>query len=124
MKLFLIFLVSTLGGVAAAAAAEHFHSFILGLSIASLAVGCCHWFAFRTTRYPQMALLLLMLGLFAKMAVTIIGVVVSMQADLITSPFIFSVSYLFFSIVATYLWFKIKDKKISDPLLDRNKNIA
>ena len=121
MKLFLIFLVSTLGGVAAA---EHFHSFILGLSIASLAVGCCHWFAFRTTRYPQMALLLLMLGLFAKMAVTITGVVISMQADLISSPFIFSVSYLFFSIVATYLWFKIKDKKISAPLLNRNNNIA
>ncbi|OCH14808.1 MULTISPECIES: NADH:ubiquinone oxidoreductase [unclassified Aliivibrio] len=121
MKLFLIFLVSTLGGVAAA---EHFHSFILGLSIASLAVGCCHWFAFRTTRYPQMALLLLMLGLFSKIAVTVIGVVFSMKADLITSPFIFSVSYLFFLIVTTYLWFKIKDAKISAELLKKNQKIA
>jgi len=116
MKLLFIFLVSTLGGVASA---EHLHSFILGLSIATLAVGCCHWFAFRTTRYPQLALLLLLLGLFAKMAVTIFGVVLGMQSELITSPFIFSVSYLFFSIVATYLWFKLKDAKISAPLLKK-----
>ncbi|MDD9197224.1 NADH:ubiquinone oxidoreductase [Aliivibrio sp. S3MY1] len=120
MKLLLIFLVSTLGGVAAA---EHFHSFLLGLSIASLAVGCCHWFAFRTTRYPQMALLLLMLGLFSKMAVTIVGVMMALDAELITSPFIFAVSYLFFSIVATYLWFKIKDRKISQPLLDKKAGL-
>ncbi|OCH17162.1 NADH:ubiquinone oxidoreductase [Aliivibrio logei] len=116
MKLLLIFLVSTLGGVAAA---EHFHSFILGLSIATLAVGCCHWFAFRTTKYPQLAMLMLVLGLFAKMTVTITGVVIGMKAELISSPFIFVVSYLFFSIVATYLWFKIRDAKISVPLLKK-----
>ncbi|AZL86715.1 NADH:ubiquinone oxidoreductase [Aliivibrio salmonicida] len=118
MKLLLIFLVSTLGGVAAA---EHFHSFILGLSIATLAVGCCHWFAFRTTKYPQLAMLMLVLvlGLFAKMTVTITGVVIGMKAELISSPFIFAVSYLFFSIVATYLWFKIRDAKISVPLLKK-----
>ncbi|KAB2824533.1 NADH:ubiquinone oxidoreductase [Aliivibrio finisterrensis] len=121
MKLLFIFLLSTIGGVAAA---EHFHSFILGLSIATLAVGCCHWFAFRTTKYPQLALVLLLLGLFSKMAVTIVGVMMAVDAELITSPFIFAVSYLFFSIVATYLWFKIKDRKISQQLLNRHSGAA
>lgn len=121
MQLILIFLISTLGGIAAA---EHFHSFILGLSIATLAVGCCHWFAFRTTKYPQLAMLMLVLGLFAKLTVTIVGVVIGINADLITSPFVFSLSYLFFCFVATYLWFKLKDLKISQPLLNKYTKTA
>ncbi|MFB9135781.1 NADH:ubiquinone oxidoreductase [Vibrio sp. AK197] len=107
MKLLLIGLLSVSGGIASA---EHFHSFILGLSISSLAVGTCYWFAFRSSRYPQLALLLLGLGMFAKLTVTVVGVSWGISENLITSPFVFALSYLFFSIVATYLWFAYRDK--------------
>lgn len=109
MKLLLITLLSVSGGVAAA---DHFHSFMLGLSIASLAVGSCYWFAFRSSRYPQLAFVLLGAGMLAKLAVTVAGVVWGMSQQLITSPFVFALSYLFFSIVTTYLWFAYRDRGI------------
>ncbi|MEZ8824245.1 NADH:ubiquinone oxidoreductase [Vibrio amylolyticus] len=108
MKLFVIAMISILAGVASA---EHFHSFILGLSISTLAVGGCYWFAFRTTRFPELVLLLLFLGMFAKLMITVVGIALSVSADLITSPFIFAMSYLFFSMVATYLWFSYRMNK-------------
>ena len=112
MKLVLIILASLVGGVVSA---EHLHSFVLGLSIAALAVGSCHWFAFRSTRFPQLGLLLLMCGMLAKLTVTVIGVSWGISAELITSPFIFALSYLFFSIVVTYLWFSYRDANTPKP---------
>ncbi|USD68165.1 NADH:ubiquinone oxidoreductase [Vibrio sp. SCSIO 43136] len=112
MKLLLILIASLSAGVASA---DHIHSFMLGLSIAALAVGSCYWFAFRSTRFPELALFLLICGLFAKIAVTVTGVVLGMQAELISSPIIFALSYLFFSLVVTYLWFTYKDSIIKAP---------
>lgn len=106
MKLVLIIMASLSAGVASA---DHLHSFMLGLSIAALAVGSCYWFAFRSTRFPQLGLLLLMCGMLAKLTVTIVGVSWGMSAELITSPLIFALSYLFFSLVVTYLWFSYRD---------------
>ncbi|MGC9492877.1 NADH:ubiquinone oxidoreductase [Vibrio genomosp. F10] len=108
MKLIIIVMISIFAGVASA---EHFHSFVLGLTISTLAVGSCYWFAFRTTRFPELVLLLLFLGMFAKLMVTVVGIVLSVSAELITSPMIFAMSYLFFSMVATYLWFNYRMKK-------------
>ncbi|MGF1697044.1 NADH:ubiquinone oxidoreductase [Vibrio kyushuensis] len=108
MKIFVIALVSILAGVASA---EHFHSFILGLGISTLAVGSCYWLAFRTTRFPELVLLLLFLGMFAKLMITVVGIALSVSAELITSPFIFAMSYLFFSMVATYFWFSYRQKR-------------
>jgi len=110
MKLILILMASVSAGVASS---DHFHSFLLGLYIASLAVGSCYWFAFRSTKVPEFALFLLICGLLAKLTVTIIGVAWGISAQLITSPFIFALSYLFFSIVVTYLWFSYRDKLTS-----------
>ncbi|MEZ9437443.1 NADH:ubiquinone oxidoreductase [Vibrio atlanticus] len=107
MKLFLILLMSISGGVAAA---DHIHSFLFGFYIAALAVGSCYWLAFRSTRFPQLALMLLMCGFFAKIAVTVIGVSWGISNDIIQSPFIFSLSYLFFLVVVTYVWFAYRDK--------------
>lgn len=107
MKFALIFLMSTLGGVLSG---EHFHSFIAGLGIASVAVGTGYWLAFRcSTRYPQLALLLLLMGMMAKMAVTIAGVMWGLEANVINSPIVFALSYLFFSIVVTYLYSKLRE---------------
>lgn len=107
MKLFLILLMSITGGVAAA---DHIHSFLFGFYIAALAVGSCYWLAFRSTRFPQLALVLLMCGFFAKIAVTVIGVSWGISNDIIQSPFIFSLSYLFFLVVVSYVWFSYRDK--------------
>ncbi|MDF5372043.1 NADH:ubiquinone oxidoreductase, partial [Vibrio parahaemolyticus] len=51
MKLFLLLMASVSAGIASA---DHIHSFMLGLSIASLAVGSCYFFAFRSSRFPQL----------------------------------------------------------------------
>ncbi len=118
MKLFLILVLSISAGVAAA---EHFHSFILGMSIATLAVGSCYWFAFRTTRFPGLAVFLLVCGLLAKITVTVTGVMWGLSNELITSPFIFALSYLFYSIVATYIWFAYREKITSVPKMIGNR---
>ena len=102
MKLALILLLSTTAGVFSG---EHFHSFMAGLGIAAIAVGSAYWLAFRcSTRYPQLAFLMLLMGLMAKIGVTITGVMWGLKADVINSPFVFSLSYLFFSIIVTYLY--------------------
>ncbi len=107
MKLLLILIMSLSAGVASA---EHFHSFLLGMSVAALAVGSCYWFAFRSTRIPQLAVFLLLCGMLAKLTVTVVGVMWGLSADLITSPFVFALSYLFFSIIVTYLWFSYRER--------------
>lgn len=107
MKFGLIFLLSSLGGVLSG---EHFHSFMAGFGIASIAVGTGYWLAFRcSTRYPQLALMLLLMGMMAKMGVTITGVMWGLEANLINSPIVFALSYLFFSIVVTYLYSKLRE---------------
>ncbi|KGY13235.1 NADH:ubiquinone oxidoreductase [Vibrio tubiashii] len=107
MKLFILFMVSITAGVASA---EHLHSFLLGLYISTMAVGSCYWFAFRSSHFPQLALLLLICGLFSKIAITVAGVAWGMSQELISSPFVFALSYLFFSIAATYVWFAHRER--------------
>lgn len=106
MKLVFIFLLSSIGGVLAG---EHFHSFLAGFGVAAIAVGTCYWLAFRSTRFPQLALLLLLMGMLAKLTITIVGVMWGLEANVINSPFVFSLSYLFFSIVVSYFYFKWRE---------------
>ncbi|HBC3403836.1 TPA: NADH:ubiquinone oxidoreductase [Vibrio parahaemolyticus] len=106
MKLFLLLMASVSAGVASA---DHIHSFMLGLSIASLAVGSCYFFAFRSSRFPQLALFLLICGMLSKLTITVVGVMWGMSAQLITSPIVFALSYLFFSLAVTYLWFSYRE---------------
>ncbi|WP_017686542.1 hypothetical protein [Vibrio cholerae] len=116
MKLFLILMLSVSGGIASA---DHIQSFILGFGVASLAVGSCYWLAFRSTRFPQLAVFLLLCGFFAKVAVTVVGVMWGISNELMTSPFVFALSYLFFSIVATYFWFRYRElaTKLKDKII-------
>ncbi len=96
MKLFLLLMASVSAGVASA---DHIHSFMLGLSIASLAVGSCYFFAFRSSRFPQLALFLLICGMLSKLTITVVGVMWGMSAQLITSPIVFALSYLSFHLL-------------------------
>ncbi|KJR28874.1 NADH:ubiquinone oxidoreductase [Vibrio navarrensis] len=112
MKIFLILLFSLTAGYASA---DHIHSFLLGLYIASLAVGSCYWFSFRSSRFPHLAVFLLLCGMLSKIVVTVAGVSWGISQDIISSPFIFSLSYLFFSIVTTYLWFSYRQKRTKAP---------
>ncbi|NLS13451.1 NADH:ubiquinone oxidoreductase [Vibrio sp. SM6] len=107
MKLFVVLCASISAGYASA---DHLYSFLIGLYIAALAVSACYWFAFRSSRFPQLALFLLLCGMLAKLGVTVFGTIWALSRDLISSPFIYSLSYLFFSIAITYLWFSYKDK--------------
>lgn len=113
MKLFLILMASISAGVISA---DHLLSFMLGLTVASLAVGSCYWFAFRTTRFPELALLLLLCGIFSKIIITTLGIVIGVQTAMITSPLVFALSYLFFSLVVTFLWFNYRDSITKVPM--------
>ncbi|MDO6706696.1 NADH:ubiquinone oxidoreductase [Photobacterium sp. 1_MG-2023] len=110
MKFLFILLISVIAGVLSG---EHFHSFMAGFGVASLAVGVAYWLAFRSTQYPQMAFLLLLTGLMAKLGVTVFGVMWGLENQVIHSPFVFALSYLFFSIVATYGYFKLREFQLN-----------
>ncbi|SFO83260.1 NADH:ubiquinone oxidoreductase [Enterovibrio norvegicus] len=106
MAFFLVVFLSVVGGILAG---EHVHSYMVGFSLATVAVGCCYWLSFRHTNYPQLALLLLISGFAVKMGITVFGVMWSLERELIASPFVFALSYLFFSLVATYGYFKYRE---------------
>jgi hypothetical protein len=97
------------------AAADHIHSYMLGLSIASLAVGACYFISFLSTRFPELSLLLLLCGMMAKLTITVVGVALSISHDLISSPIVFALSYLFYMITVSYLWFSYKDARTVIP---------
>ncbi|SMY33794.1 hypothetical protein PMAL9190_01253 [Photobacterium malacitanum] len=106
----LIMLLSVVAGILSG---EHFHSFMAGFGIAAVAIGTAYWLAFRTTRYPQLALLMLLVAMMAKLAITVTGVVWVVKAGVLSSPFVFSLSYLFFSIVVSYAYFKLREYQMS-----------
>lgn len=106
----LIILLSIVAGILSG---EHFHSFMAGFGIAAVAIGTAYWLAFRATRYPQLALLMLLVAMIAKLGITVTGVFLVIKTNLISSPFIFSLSYLFFSIVVSYGYFKLREYQMS-----------
>ncbi len=106
----LIMLLSVVAGILSG---EHFHSFMAGFGIAAVAIGTAYWLAFRTTRHPQLALLMLLVAMAAKLAITVMGVVWVVKAGILSSPFVFSLSYLFFSIVVSYAYFKLREYQMS-----------
>ncbi|WP_047047286.1 NADH:ubiquinone oxidoreductase [Vibrio mexicanus] len=116
MKLIILSMMSVSGGILSA---DNFYSFLFGLAVSALAVGACYWFALRTTDYPHLALGLLVLGMVAKFAVAGFGVLFGVQTELICSPLVFTLSYLYFSIAMTYLWFSYRIKKIPLPHRER-----
>ncbi|WP_261817627.1 NADH:ubiquinone oxidoreductase [Vibrio gallicus] len=107
MKIFLLLLVSVSAG---AASAEHLNSFLYGLSTASLAVGTCFWFAFRSSRWPQLAVFMLLVGMLSKLLITVIATMMGVKSGIITSPLVFSLSYLFFALAVSYVYFYFKDR--------------
>ncbi|WP_297483270.1 NADH:ubiquinone oxidoreductase [uncultured Photobacterium sp.] len=105
-----IILLSIVAGILSG---EHFHSFMAGFGIAAIAIGTAYWLAFRATRYPQLALLMLLVAMMAKLVITVTGVIWVVKANLLSSPFVFSLSYLFFSIVVSYGYFKLREYQMS-----------
>ncbi len=109
MKILIIAAVSLF--VAILASAEHFPSLLLGSLTAITAVAGCYGLAFSRARFPEQGLLLLFCGLLFKFAITIIGVVWGMAMGWMTSPAIFALSYLIFSIAATSLGFYLRSRQ-------------
>ena len=112
MKILIIAAVSLL--VAILASAEHFPSLLLGSFTAITAVVGCYGLAFSRARFPEQALLLLFCGLLFKFAITIIGAVWGMAMGWMTSPAVFALSYLIFSITATSLGFYLRSRQRAD----------
>lgn len=110
MIFWVIILLSIVAGILSG---DHFHSFMAGFGIAAIAIGSAYWLAFRATRYPQLALLMLLVAMAAKLVITVMGVMWVIKANIISSPFVFSLSYLFFSIVVTYGYFKLREYQMS-----------
>lgn len=98
------------------AAFDDIYSYILGMTIASAAVLACYSIAFASMRFPQFAMGLLLLGTLAKLTVTAIGVGVGVSFELISSPLVFCLTYLFYIIAVSFLLFSYKDKKITKSL--------
>lgn len=113
MKILIIAAVSLL--VAILASSEHFPSLLLGSLTAITAVVGCYGLAFSRARFPEQALLLLFCGLLFKFAITIIGVVWGMAMEWMTSPAVFALAYLIFSITATSLGFHLRSRQRTDP---------
>ncbi|WP_237486157.1 NADH:ubiquinone oxidoreductase [Vibrio hippocampi] len=98
------------------AAFDDIHSYLLGVSIATAAVWACYSIAFASMRFPQFAMGLLLLGTVAKLTVTAIGVAIGVSFDLISSPLVFCLTYLFYIIAMSFLMFSYKDKKTNKML--------
>ena len=110
MKLAVITAISVSAGIASF---DHLSAFLLALGTAVVAVSSCYFFAFRSTKFPELSLFLLICGMLSKLIVTITGVAYGIMSDLITSPIVFAMAYLFFAIAATYLFTSYRDNQHS-----------
>lgn len=96
------------------ACGDHYHSFSLGLLVAFSSVSLGYWIAFRGTKFPQLALFLLICAGLSKLLVTSFGVIISAKSGYLNSPFIFSMAYLFYSILFAYMWFSYRDNEMNN----------
>jgi hypothetical protein len=110
MKYAIIALLSSLGLYLSM---DHMTSFVAALLIASLSALAYYGIAARVTKIPQLALFLLLCGALAKLTVTVVGVIIGLQASVISSPLIFSYAYLFYLLTTTFLLFGRKDRQVA-----------
>jgi hypothetical protein len=114
MKLLVLVIITVVAGIISA---EHLYSYLYGLFLALIAVGSCYWFAFRSFKFPSLALFLLVCGMLSKLLITVTGVVLGMNAEMISSPIIFSLAYLFFAVVTNFVLFFRQDKNVKTEVL-------
>ncbi|HIF9512988.1 hypothetical protein I3260_10165 [Photobacterium damselae] len=82
---------------------EHTHSFIVGFSLATIAVGVGYFIAYQAILQPHYVMTYLVCALMTKLVITIAGVIWVFSADIIHSPITFLVAYSLFSVMMTYL---------------------
>ena len=95
---------------------EHFHSFSVGLTLATVAVSCSYLIAYQSILRPQYTMSFLVVAVLTKLAITVTGVIWVFSANIIHSPITFLVAYALFSVGITYFVSRYRSRRrdISD----------
>ncbi len=92
---------------------EYLSSFLSASMVAMLAVMAFYGLTCRVTKKPELFLTMMMLGVFAKLILSSVGVLISIKMSLISSPLIFGLSYVFFMLTTMILLFSYEMKRVN-----------
>ncbi|PSV44717.1 hypothetical protein [Photobacterium indicum] len=82
---------------------EHFNSFVIGFSLAMIAVTIGYYIAYQAILKPQYTMSYLVLAVVSKLTITVAGIIGVFTSNIIHSPITFLVAYVLFSVLMTYL---------------------
>ncbi|MGF1858282.1 hypothetical protein [Photobacterium profundum] len=82
---------------------EHVHSFVIGFSLAMIAVTIGYYIAYQAILKPQYTMSFLVLAVVSKLSITVVGIIGVFSSNIIHSPITFLVAYVLFSVLMTYL---------------------
>ncbi|MGF1735975.1 hypothetical protein [Photobacterium satsumensis] len=82
---------------------EHFYSFVIGFSLAMIAVTTGYCIAYQAILKPQYTMSFLVLAVVSKLAITVVGIIGVFASNIIHSPITFLIAYVLFSVLMTYL---------------------
>ncbi len=82
---------------------EHLHSFIIGFSLAMIAVTIGYYIAYQSILKPQYTMSFLVLAVVSKLVITVVGIIGVFTSNIIHSPITFLIAYVLFSVLMTYL---------------------
>jgi arginine exporter protein ArgO len=81
----------------------HFHSFVIGFSLAMIAVTIGYYIAYQAILKPQYTMSYLVLAVVSKLTITVAGIIGVFTSNIIHSPITFLIAYVLFSVLMTYL---------------------
>ncbi|EAS42268.1 hypothetical protein C9J48_16855 [Photobacterium profundum] len=81
---------------------EHVHSFVIGFSLAMIAVTIGYYIAYQAILKPQYTMSFLVLAVVSKLSITVVGIIGVFSSNIIHSPITFLVAYVLFSVLMTY----------------------
>ncbi|MGF1885603.1 hypothetical protein L4D13_05620 [Photobacterium profundum] len=82
---------------------EHVHSFVIGFSLAMIAVTIGYYIAYQAILKPQYTMSFLVLAVVSKLSITVVGIIGVFSSNIIHSPITFLIAYVLFSVLMTYL---------------------
>lgn len=82
---------------------EHLYSFVIGFSLAMIAVTIGYFIAYQAILKPQYTLSFLVFAVVSKLIITVVGIIGVFSNNIIHSPITFLIAYVLFSVLMTYL---------------------
>ncbi|CAG18932.1 hypothetical protein [Photobacterium profundum] len=82
---------------------EHVHSFVIGFSLAMIAVTIGYFIAYQAILKPQYTMSFLVFAVVSKLIITVVGIIGVFSSNIIHSPITFLIAYVSFSVLMTYL---------------------